>query len=740
MNNILSLGDMIIDTEKSSKYRVIAIWNDEVTLCQLEVSTLVLQLMDYKLLFSLVEMGRLQIAHEERFVFNKNTLPIAALSKFEERQKIMNEVVDLYGPQFMELSGHKTKDSLNSIIKKYNIARNTFWRMCLTYLQSGMQPYSLVDTRYFGTNTGKNYVYETKTGRPTEYLSNTGIVITSEIQSYFDEALKSFKSGRYTTIKDAFDKMNILHFTKTEIINGIPSVTLLPEGQRPTFRQFSYYFSKHLTKQEKDLIKTSALEQHNNQRLIISDTLYGVQGPGDMVEIDACEADISLVSVVDPTKTVGRPIVYFMIDVYSRIILAASIAFDNNSILGLTSLFLNLADNKQEYCKRYGISYENDKIWPSNIIPKRVRVDRGAEFRGKEFERICDELNIERIVVLPGQGSLKGIVEQSFRQLHLSQNPHLEGHGLISKRHDSDHHRSATLNIEEYTKMVIGFILTHNQKSLATYPLTQDMILKRIKPIPALIWEYGLQSYSPRQITAYEQYLFNLMTPIKAKVSRKGISYKGLWYINFDDRDLNTDMYNAGNKRIPFDARMDMRNVGFIYYLRNNRLVTASLNPLLNGNAEYMGLTMKEYNDFKQGKQALLMEGRISNEELSAFTYSLNETIVEAAEKPGLPSPKNMRETREIEKQKKVKSNQIKDRLSNDEQQFVIDAQIEYEPILLPADPDETIQEAIVSEDVIEDSDLSTNIESTNEKTETKEKEPLETYSSWEEALDDWWR
>jgi hypothetical protein len=93
-----------------------------------------------------------------------------------------------------------------------------------------------------------------------------------------------------------------------------------------------------------------------------------------------------------------------------------------------------------------------------------------------------------------------------------------------------------------------------------------------------------------------------------------------------------------------------------------------------------------------------------------------------------------------FEKQNKLKSNQIKNRLSNDEQQFVVDAQIEYEPILLPANPDETIQEAIVSEDVIENADLSTNIESVNEKTEIKEKEPLETYASWEEALDDWWR
>ena len=37
-----------------------------------------------------------------------------------------------------------------------------------------------------------------------------------------------------------------------------------------------------------------------------------------------------------------RPIVYFMIDVFSRAILAMSVSLDNNSILGITNLFLDM--------------------------------------------------------------------------------------------------------------------------------------------------------------------------------------------------------------------------------------------------------------------------------------------------------------------------------------------------------------------------------------------------------------
>lgn len=715
MSIMLTVGNVIIDEPNNKQYRVVAIVKDEVTLCEMGTSYFSLSVLSIATLCSLISTGDLLVKEEERIVVDIATLSDDMKAKFETKRQMMLEVLNAYGPTFIELNGKKPKDKVKVIMKKYNCIKSTFWRMCTAYFQSGFQDYSLIDAKHFGNTAGKQYMQEVKTGRPSEY-SEAGIAITNEIISYFEEALKDFKSGRQKTIRSAYDKMNLMHFTRTEIINGSPSVVLMPASERPTFRQFSYYFQKHLTTQDKDLIKTSALEQKNNKRLLVSDSLYGVNGPGDLVEIDACEADVSLVSVIDPSQTIGRPIVYFMVDVYSRIILAASISFDNNSILGLTNLFLNLADDKQKYCERYGISYENKDIWPSNIIPNRVRVDKGAEFRSKQFERICNELGIERNIVLPGCGSLKGIVEQSFRQLHLKQNHHLEEHGLIQKRHDSEHHKAAMLNIEEYTKMVINFVLTHNQQCLTNYPLTKDMILKKIQPVPALLWKYGIaQGFTPRPIPSLEQYLFNLMTPVNAKVNRKGITYKDLYYLNPADKQLQREMYDAGTKKKDFEARMDMRDVGTIYYIRHNKLMTAKLNPLINGNAEYSGLTMKQYEDYRKGKKELLAAGKVNNEALSAFNYAMNNAIVEAATKPMLPDAKNMRPARELEKQAKSKSNRISKRL--------------------PAPQLETpTTDDILVEEFIQETTPQTIVDVIPE----KKTNPLATYSSWDEALEDW--
>lgn len=710
---VLSVGLILRDVNSNKMYRIIAIMQSEITLCEMNIKSLSLSLANKKSIMNLIADEELIVESDSPVVFNQDKLPPKTKEKYELKLKIINDVIKAYGPTFKDLDNGKFKPEVESILQKYKCTRNMFWRTCTAYFQSGMRNSSLVDSRYFGTNTGKKYNYESKTGRPSEYVSNTGVVLSPEIQEYFAEALKDYKSGRHKTIKAAYDKMNLLHFTRSEIINGVSTEVLLPASERPTFRQFSYYISKNISNQEKDLIKTSALEQRNNKRLLVSDSLFGVQGPGDMVEIDACEADISLVSMLDPKQTVGRPIVYFMIDVYSRIILAMSVAFDNNSIIGLTNLFLNLADDKQEYCAKYGISYENKNIWPSNIIPNHVRVDRGAEFRGKEFDRICDELGIDRILVTPGSGSLKGVVEQSFHQLHTKQNVHLENHGLIEKRYNSNHHQTAQLNIEEYTRMVINFVLVHNQQCLKTYPLTKNMITQKIKPIPATLWEYGIKNCeAPRPIPAKEQYLFNLMIPIKAKVSRRGISYKDLWYLNTEDRKLAREMFDAGQKKISFEARMDMRDVGAIYYLRDNKLMVARLNPLLNGNADYSGLTMKQYEDYLKSKRQLLAEGKVHNEELSAFNYAMNNAIIEGSTRKELPSAKNMRAAREIEKQAKSKANKISKRLG------------------LP----ESI-ETPITEDAVIEAQIAEVIDAPTEKKESGKFVPK--YKSWDEALDD---
>ena len=518
----------------------------------------------------------------------------------------------------------------------------------------------MMDKRFLGHNKGKVYEFQNKPGRKSDYFEDSGVIIDDVIEGYFQEALKDYKSGRQKTLKSVYEKMNNKHFTKTEMVNGVPTMILLPVFERPTFRQFYYYVQKHLSEEEKAVIKTSKAEVRNDKRLLLSDIMEGVKGPGDMVEIDACEADVSLVSELNPNQSIGRPIVYFMVDVFSRVILAMSVALDNNSVLGVTNLFLNLADDKREYCQKYNLDFHNEKVWPSQIIPRRVRVDRGAEFKSKEFERVCRCLGIEKNIVSGGSGSLKGLVEQTFHQMHVSQNVHLENNGLIEKRHDSQHHLEATLTISQYTQMVINFVITHNQQYLETYRLTKEMVENDIRSIPAELWQYGIEKYgSPRYISNKMQFYYDLMTPKAAKITRKGISFKGLYYIPENDELMGHQMFTAGKKGESLKIKIDLRDISKIYYTRNNEVFVARLNEHVSGNSEFGGLTMKQWDDYRKKMGKMKMEGKVYNDALLSYRYAINELIVKDAGKSTVSKQRDMKEARELEKQRIALDNKL---------------------------------------------------------------------------------
>ena len=665
MQEQIKIGSVFKSKETGKEYRLLNILNGICIIIEMNKGSLNLSFPSFSSILDLVESEELLIEDEEKIIFDIGVLPEEEREEFERRKKAMQEVVRLYGPTYAELVSKKPKPEIKKMISDNNWDKSTFWRICSRYFESGFQDYSLINSKKVKLLKKNKYNYKVKTGKPAQYLES-GTIITEEIESYFNDALNDYKSGRAKTMRSAYDKMNYLHFSKIELINGSQTLVLLPESERPTIKQFRYYVNKHMTAEEKDKIKTSAQEQRNNKRLLLSDSLNGVMGPGDLIEIDAVEADVSLVSSTNKNQSIGRPIVYFMVDVYTRCIVAMSVAFDNNSVLALTNLFLNLSDDKKEYCGRYGINLENSEIWPSNFIPNRIRLDRGSDFKSKEFDRICVALGIEKQLVSGGSGSLKGTVEQSFHQMHSRQNVHLENYGLIEKRHDSKHHKESTLTIYDYTKMVINFVLFHNQQYDKDYKVTKEMIEKQIEPIPAILFKYGVNKYGhPRPIANKEQYLYDLLTPVKASISRRGISYRGLYYLPDNDVNLTHKMFEAGTKKIPFEVRIDKRNVDAVYYKDGNCLIKASLNRRITGNSDYEGLTWKEYEDYKANKGLMDAKGKIHNEQLSSYLYSVNESIVDSAKKDSYSKTKEISPNREEQKQLVSKQNSIVDRLDS---------------------------------------------------------------------------
>lgn len=648
-----------IITIEQTQYRVIGYRAGLFSLCEMNTKKLTIFLLPSK---DLVKWATEGAARVEKSNSSNILLPDSEDENYLKKQALMRFVMQEYGPLYEKLYGKTTKTNLKKTMEDLGIQRDAAWRAIRRFLQSGLDMAAIVDGRSLRSGKRNPYKYSKKTGHPTMNALGKGVPLTDEIRTYFDEAIKDFLIGRAKTKKDAYMTMIEKHFINEEEIPTGIRVSVLPDNLRPTLKQFLNYTRVRVPQEEIDKAKTSAREQRNNKRLLLSDNLQGVMGPGDLWEVDECEIDLSLVSVENPSVTVGRPIVYVMIDVYTRMIVAYSVAFDNNSVLGITNCFLNLLDDKQELCNRFGIQIGADE-WPSKILPLRLRSDYGAEYISHAMDTICCKLGVAKELVSPATGSLKGQVEQVFHQIHAAQNSLLEGKGLIEKRHDSNHHQEAALNIQEFEAVLLTYIVGHNRKYMEKYPLTKDMRQQNVEPRPIDLWKYGVSlNGSPRPITNEVMFRHSLLLPVKASVGRAGITFKGLFYINLQDEALLRDMYLAsthGKKKLE-SACIDPRNISHLYYIREGKLMTASLNYKKTGMKEYEGMTLSEYNALHNKKKDDDAIGRETNLQMDIAIRDRQAKIVSEAQKRHLsPSTENLRANRAAEKKARAQQTPI---------------------------------------------------------------------------------
>ena len=639
-----------IITIEQTQYRVIGYRAGLFSLCEMNTKKLTIFLLPSK---DLVKWATEGAARVEKSNSSNILLPDLKDENYLKKQALMQLIMQEYGPLYETLYGKTTKTNLKKTMEDLGIQRDAAWRAIRRFLQSGLDMAAIVDGRSLRSGKRNPYKYSKKTGHPTMNALGKGVPLTDEIRTYFDEAIKDFLIGRAKTKKDAYMTMIEKHFINEEETPTGIRVSVLPDNLRPTLKQFLNYTRVRVPQEEIDKAKTSAREQRNNKRLLLSDNLQGVMGPGDLWEVDECEIDLSLVSVENPSVTVGRPIVYVMIDVYTRMIVAYSVAFDNNSVLGITNCFLTLLDDKQELCNRFGIQIGANE-WPSKILPLRLRSDYGAEYISHAMDTICCKLGVAKELVSPATGSLKGQVEQLFHQIHAAQNSLLEGKGLIEKRYDSNHHQEATLNIQEFEAVLLTYIVGHNRKYMEKYPLTKDMRQQNVEPCPIDLWKYGVSlNGSPRPITNEVMFRHSLLLPVKASVGRAGITFKGLFYINLQDEALLRDMYLAsthGKKKLE-SACIDPRNIGHLYYIREGKLMTASLNYKKTGMKEYEGMTLSEYNALHNKKKDDDAIGRETNLQMDIAIRDRQAKIVSEAQKRHLsPSTENLRANRAAEK------------------------------------------------------------------------------------------
>ncbi len=646
----LKIGDIIQDKTEGTRYRVVAIVSGIATLCVMDIDTFQLMPFEVKSIMLLLSSEDLVRQEEKPKTVDIDALSDDVRADYENKLHLMHEVEQAYGPDFLGLFGRKPKPELNALCDKHHITKRIFWKFCRRYFQSGRNDTSLIDSRAMSPNKGRKYHHTKKAGKKPSILPERGVVLSQDVLNNFEDARLQYKNGLVGTWKEAYDYLIITHYYSDGSEDGTQAAGPYPISQTPTRDQFYYYMRTHMTHKDTRVAKTSEQDFNNSERLLLGDPTEYTAGCGDCVEIDACEFDVCLVSTTDKGQSVSHPTVYVALDQFSKAIVGCAVAYEQNSVMGITNLFLNIGDDKQEYCKKYGIGLNDPSWWPSNFLPARIRMDRGAEMASKAVGQICNILGIQRELVPPGSGSMKGYVESVFHQMQADMRTHLKHNGGVDHRYGSDPNEEAQLDIFDYTKLVIAFIIYYNDYYMENYRLTKDMMDEHIIPRPRELWKYGCSKFGdPKPISDSDQYQFALMTPIKPKYNRNGIRYKNLWYTPENDEKLLSKMLKAKNTMTPFDGvRMDMRCVDAMYYVRDGKLFKAVLKA---GYRSFAGCTMQQWEVYRKQKQTMDILGRLENDRQDVDAFITEETIVESAKTDAPVSGDNIRPAREEERQ-----------------------------------------------------------------------------------------
>lgn len=75
-----------------------------------------------------------------------------------------------------------------------------------------------------------------------------------------------------------------------------------------------------------------------------------------------------LVSRFNRDNIIGRPIVYFVKDAFSRIVTGLYVGLEGPSWIGMAMTLYNAFTDKVDFCHRYGIEITEDQ-WPCHHLP-----------------------------------------------------------------------------------------------------------------------------------------------------------------------------------------------------------------------------------------------------------------------------------------------------------------------------------------------------------------------------------
>lgn len=562
---------------------------------------------------------------------------------------------------------------INQVEKTGVATKKTILKNLRKYWQRGMVINCLLPDYVNSGNKG-NYEYKKKTGRPRK--RSGGINITDELLVIFKKYIKKYYlNKKKPSLMFAYKMMLKEEFNKGYVFDekGKKYLKLEDEENIPTYDQFYYWFRK--TYKNETIIKNregdSAYER--DHREMLGSTEFDTFGPGSLYQIDSTPADIFLLNRINTNWMVGKPTLYFVIDVFSRMITGFYICLNAASWISMASALKNAFSDKEEYCRNLGIDISKHQ-WPVKGLPSAIIGDRG-ELESKFADGLVYGVGIEIDNNPPYRPDWKGIVEQLFHSSHESIRPLLPGylHKDSNGRGGKDFRTQATLTLDDYIKVIVYFVNYYNHNHyMGDYIRNPEMIADNVRPIPIELWNWGVRTYGSLKTLDEQIVNFHLLPVDKATITAEGIRYKDMLYTC--DVALKEGWFaKARKKKWKVQFSYDPRNMDYIYLHSTDEILYHSC-TLLNHQQKYRNKSIDEVNQLIENEKEI--KESFKHEKLEN-QLNLFLDVEEIAEK----ATKRKKEERDSSISKSKRLNQVKTVKSKEIIERNIEDAIELDPL-----------------------------------------------------------
>ncbi len=405
----------------------------------------------------------------------------------------------------------------------------------------------------------------TKRGRPR---FGGGVEVPIGINAARDVAEKLRDGVRFLnkgmSWRQAYEKTLTLHFSQQVIEDGLRRDKHLPLEELPSFDQFRYWTGKALGRGDvqRAILGEAGFARKNRPRTGTAKDL--ASGPGAIYQIDATVANIYLRSRLDPSRLIGRPVLYLVVDHYSRLIVGFAVGLSGPSWeIGKLALE-NAFTDKVLFCGRHNIEIEEQK-WPSKHLCRRLTGDRGWDQLGKNAGEAASTFGYVVANLPPYRPDLKGLVESRFEFLDHADIKWAPGASQSRERGDPKHKLDGRYTLDTFTEFMTRCILRYNatfavKNTPDSYPMGDGRA-----PTPIELWKFGCEACGAPQIADPDRVRKGLLHVGAARESDRGLRFRGLHYLPEDPRKFDWFVRVKGRKWREHDIRFDPRDAASIF-------------------------------------------------------------------------------------------------------------------------------------------------------------------------------